>query len=162
MTTAFVYDPLFLEHRPPATHPESPKRVEAIVAQLERLHWLDRPEVLRLAPRLATIDELATVHDRDYIRSIEQQSQQGVRKLDADTYLSPRSYEVARLAAGAPLVALDAILGGRAQNGYALVRPPGHHAGPAQAMGFCLFNNIAVAARYALDHHNLKRVMIVD
>jgi len=162
MTTAFVYDPLFLEHRPPPAHPESPQRLDVIVAQLERLHWLDRPEVLRLAPRPASIEELAAVHTRDYIRSIEEQAERGVRKLDTDTYLSSRSYEVARLAAGAPLVALDAILEGRGENGYALVRPPGHHALPARAMGFCLFNNIAVAARYALDHHNLKRVMIVD
>ena len=128
MTTAFVYDPIFLEHQPRTTHPETPQRVEAIVAQLERLHWLDRPEVLRLAPRPASVDELAAVHEREYIRSIEEKANAGVRKLDVDTYLSPRSYEVARMAAGAPLVAIDAILEGRARNGYALVRPPGHHA----------------------------------
>jgi acetoin utilization deacetylase AcuC-like enzyme len=162
MTTVFVYDPIFLEHQPPASHPEKPQRVEAIVAQLERLHWLDRPEVLRLAPRPASVDELAAVHEREYIHSIEEKAKAGVRKLDVDTYLSPRSYEVALMAAGAPLVALDAILEGRAHNGYALVRPPGHHASAARAMGFCLFNNVAVAARYAIDRHGLKRVMIVD
>ncbi len=162
MTTVFVYDPIFLEHRPPARHVESPRRLEAVVAQLERLRWLDRPDVLRLAPRPATESELAAVHTYDYIRSIEEKAKSGGGRLDADTYLSPRSYEVAVMAAGAPLVALDAILGGQARNGYALVRPPGHHARPAQAMGFCLFNNVAVAARYAIDHHGLKRVMIVD
>src|SRR5690348_7536174 len=162
MTTVFVYDPIFLEHQPRTTHPENPQRVEAIVAQLERLHWLDRPEVLRLAPRPATVDELAAVHEREYIRSIEEKVNAGVRKLDVDTYLSPRSYEVALMAAGASLVAIDAILEGRARNGYALVRPPGHHAPSDRAMGFCLFNNIAVAARYLIDHHHLERVMIVD
>lgn len=162
MATAFVYDPIFLEHHTPARHVESPRRVEAVFAQLERLHWLDRPDVLRLAPRPATEDELAAVHTRDHIRSIAAAAQAGGKRLDADTFVSSRSYEVALMAAGAPLVALDALLDGRARNGYALVRPPGHHALPDQAMGFCLFNNVAVAARYALDHHQLKRVMIVD
>ncbi len=92
MTTVFVYDPIFLEHQPPASHPEKPQRVEAVFAQLERLHWLDRPEVLRLAPRPATVDELAAVHERAYIHSIEERAKAGVRKLDVDTYLSPRSY----------------------------------------------------------------------
>jgi acetoin utilization deacetylase AcuC-like enzyme len=162
MPTVFVYDPIFLEHRPPTRHVESPRRVEAIVNQLERLHWLDRPDVLRLTPRPATEDELAAVHTRDYIHSVAEAAQSGVRRLDVDTYLSPRSYEAALMAAGASLVALDAMLDGRARNGYALVRPPGHHARPAKAMGFCLFNNVAVAARYLLDHHHLQRVMIVD
>jgi acetoin utilization deacetylase AcuC-like enzyme len=162
MTTAFVYDALFLEHQPPAAHPESPKRAEAIFAQLERLGWLDGPDVLRLVPRPATEDELAAVHTREYIRSVEEAVLSGKRRLEAETYVSARSYEAALLAAGAPLVALDAMLAGRAQNGYALVRPPGHHARPAQAMGFCIFNNVAVAARYAIDCYKLKRVMIVD
>jgi acetoin utilization deacetylase AcuC-like enzyme len=162
MATAFVYDPLFLEHRPPARHVESPRRVEAVYAQLERLGWLDRPDVLRLAPRPATEDELAAVHTREHIRAMAEAAQAGGKRLDADTFVSERSYEVALLAAGASLVALDAILDGRARNGYALVRPPGHHALPNRAMGFCLFNNVAVAARYALDHHHLQRVMIVD
>jgi len=162
MATAFIYDPIFLEHLTPARHVESPRRVKAIYDQLEQLHWLDRPDVLRLAPRPATEDELAAVHTREYIRSIAEASKAGGGRLDADTSVSERSYEVALMAAGAPLVALDALLAGQARNGYALVRPPGHHAMPDQAMGFCLFNNVAVAARYALDHHGLKRVMIVD
>ena len=162
MATVFVYDPIFLEHQPPARHVESPRRVEAVYAQLERLGWLDRPDVLRLPPRPATEDELAAVHTREHIRAMAAASQAGGKRIDADTVVSARSYEVALMAAGAPLVALDAILDGRARNGYALVRPPGHHATSDRAMGFCLFNNVAVAARYALDHHHLKRVMIVD
>jgi acetoin utilization deacetylase AcuC-like enzyme len=162
MTTAFVYDPIFLEHQPPSKHPESPKRAAAIYDQLERLGWLDRPDVLRLAPRPATEDELAAVHTREYIHSVEEAVRAGTRRIETETYLSARSYDAALMAAGAPLVALDALMDGRARNGYALVRPPGHHARPAQAMGFCLFNNVAVAARYAIDHYGLKRVMIVD
>ena len=141
---------------------ESPRRVEAIFAQLERLRWLERPDVLRLDPRPATEDELAAVHTREHIRAIDAGRRLAENASTADTFVSARSYDVALMAAGASLVALDAIIEGRARNGYALVRPPGHHALPDQAMGFCLFNNIAVAARYALDHHQLKRVMIVD
>src|SRR5690242_15345851 len=120
MATAFVYDPIFLEHLTPARHPEAPRRAAAILEQLERLGWLDRPDVLRLAPRPATQDELAAVHTREYIQSVAEAVQAGTRRLEAETYLSPRSYDAALMAAGAPLVALDAMLDGRVRNGYTL------------------------------------------
>jgi acetoin utilization deacetylase AcuC-like enzyme len=140
---------------------------------LEALHWLERDGLVRLAPREATVDELATVHEREYIQEVEELSREAAAvaerggsvaclDLGTDTYVSEKSYEAARKAAGAPLVAIDAILQGQVDNAYCLVRPPGHHAVAEAAMGFCIFNNVAVAARYALDRYGLERVMIID
>src|SRR5579883_3291558 len=172
MTTALIYDPIFLEHLTPSRHPERPQRVEMAINVLEALGWLERDGLLLLPPRAATVDELAAIHERRYIRKVEKASQKVAAEAESggpqtrffatDTYVSARSYEAALKAAGAPLTAIDAILEGRATNAYCLVRPPGHHAVAESAMGFCLFNNVAVAARYAIDHYGLERVMIID
>ena len=171
MATALIYDPIFLEHLTPPGHPERPQRVEIVMKVLEALHWLERDGLVLLAPREATVDELATVHEREYIQEAEKLSLEAaetkrggssILDLGTDTHVSEKSYEAARKAAGAPLVAIDAILRGQVDNAYCLVRPPGHHAVAEAAMGFCIFNNVAVAARYALDRHGLERVMIID
>ena len=169
MTTALIYDPIFLEHLTPPGHPEQPQRVGMAMKVLEALHWLERNGLVLLTPRMATVDELATVHEREYIQQVEELSLEAKRRgeghallLGTDTYVSEKSYEAARKAAGAPLVAINAILQGEINNAYCLVRPPGHHAVAEAAMGFCIFNNVAVAARYALDRYGLERVMIVD
>jgi acetoin utilization deacetylase AcuC-like enzyme len=174
MTTALIYDPIFLEHITPAGHPEQPDRLAEAMEVLEALNWLDgkREGLIQLAPRTATIDEIATVHERDYIQSVEAASMDAARQqlkggaptsfFATDTYISAKSYEAARKAAGAPLVAIDAIMKGAINNAYCLVRPPGHHAVAESAMGFCIFNNVAVAARYAIDHYGLERVLIID
>ena len=172
MTTALVYDPIFLEHITPPQHPERPQRLEMAVKILEAMGWLERDGLVQLAPRAATEDELAAVHEREYIRRVQaaaaevaREEQQGGRKtrfFATDTYISAQSYAAAVKAAGAPLTAIDAIMRGEVDNAYCLVRPPGHHALSDEAMGFCLFNNVAVAARYAIDRHGLERVMIID
>jgi acetoin utilization deacetylase AcuC-like enzyme len=172
MTTALIYDPIFLEHITPRNHPDQPQRLEAAMQILEMLNWLHRDGLIQLAPRAATEDELASVHDREYIREVQdaarvtaEEEAAGGRKtrfFATDTYVSAKSYEAASKAAGATLTAIDAIMNGEAQNAYCLVRPPGHHAVHESAMGFCLFNNVAVAARYAIDHYGLERVMIID
>jgi acetoin utilization deacetylase AcuC-like enzyme len=162
MTTALLYDPILLEHETPRRHPESPQRLKLAMDMLQALGWLEREGLVQLPPRPATVDELAAVHDRDYIATIVEAAQAGGRRMDEDTFISPRSYEAARVAAGAGLVAIDAVMAGEINNAYALVRPPGHHATRSQAMGFCLFNNVAVAARYAIERHGLGRVLIVD
>jgi acetoin utilization deacetylase AcuC-like enzyme len=172
MTTALIYDPIFLEHITPQKHPEHPQRVEMAIKMLEALNWLERDGLVQLAPRAATIEELATIHEREYIQEVEAASQQAARTEAAggrktlffatDTYVSAKSYEAALKAAGAPLTAIDAVMKGEVDNAYCLVRPPGHHAVAESAMGFCLFNNVAVAARYAIDHYGLERVMIID
>ncbi len=172
MTTALIYDPIFLAHRVPPGHPEQPQRVEMVMAYLEGLKWLERDGLVQLPPRAATIDELAAVHDRDYIQDVEVMSRQvayqeatsgqDIAMLGTDTYVSAKSYEAACKAAGAPLTAIDAMMKGDIHNAYCLVRPPGHHAVPEAALGFCIFNNVAVAARYAIDHYGLERVLIID
>ncbi len=172
MTTALIYDPIFLEHLTPAHHPEQPQRLERAMQYLRGLGWLQREGLVQVRPRAATVDELAAVHERAYIQEVEELCRQAAQAEDGndseqlmlgtDTYVSARSYEVARKAAGAPLTAIDAILHGQADNAYCLVRPPGHHAVAEAAMGFCIFNTVAVAARYALDAHGLERVMILD
>jgi acetoin utilization deacetylase AcuC-like enzyme len=172
MTTALIYDPIFLEHLTPENHPDRPERLKTAMDVLQALNWLEREGLVQIAPRAATEDELSTVHEREYIqqvkaaaRKVAEEQESGGRKtrfFATDTFVSARSYEAAIKAAGAPLSAIDAIMNGEIHNAYCLVRPPGHHAVAESAMGFCLFNNVAVAARYAIDQHGLERVMIID
>jgi len=172
MTTALIYDPIFLEHITPASHPEKPQRLEMAMKVLEALNWLERDGLVQLAPRAATEDELAAVHERAYIHEVKTAAEEVARDMQkggrrtrffaADTYVSAKSYEAAIKAAGAALTAIDAIMNGQVDNAYCLVRPPGHHALPDEAMGFCLFNNVAIAAKYALDRYGFERVMIID
>jgi acetoin utilization deacetylase AcuC-like enzyme len=174
LPTALVYDPAFLDHLVPEDFPEQPERLSRSMEIIDQA-LAARPDVaervLRVSPRPATLAELTTVHEADYVelvrrtveRAMEGAGFEGApRRLASEVYVSPGSYTAALLAAGAPLVALDAIGEERVRNGYALVRPPGHHARPAQAMGFCIFNNIAVAARYAQRRWGWNKVLIVD
>lgn len=172
MTTALVYDPVFLEHVTPRHHPERPERLTTAMWALASLQWLERDGLVQMRPRAATEDELAAVHTRKYIQKVKQMAHEvaedvkrggrETRYFAPDTYISAGSYEAAIRAAGAPLTAIDALMKGEIENAYCLVRPPGHHAMQEEAMGFCLFNNVAVAARYALDRYGLERVMIID
>lgn len=161
--TAYCYDPLYLEHDLEG-HPESRVRLERIMAGLEGEGLLAR--MTPLAPRPADLALLARVHTESYIATVQRISARGGGFLDADTYLTRQSYDAGRLAAGATVDLVQAVLAGRARNGIALVRPPGHHATRAQGMGFCLFNNAAVAAQAALDacadQEIPARVLIVD
>ena len=159
MITAYAYDPLYLEHDLPG-HPESRARLERVLAELTRAGLLAR--MVAISPRPAEEALLAKVHRPSYIATVRRIAEGGGGYLDADTYLGPRSYDAAVLAAGGVVELVRAVLEGRAGNGFALVRPPGHHATPDHGMGFCLFNNIAVAARAALDEYGLARVLIVD
>ncbi|MGH2493271.1 MAG: histone deacetylase family protein [Ktedonobacteraceae bacterium] len=172
MTTGLLYDPIFLEHITPKNHPDQPQRLEMAMKVLEALNWLERDGLALLTPRAASEDELAAVHERGYIHEVEEAARKAAQEqaeggrnthhFATDTYVSAKSYEAALKAAGAGLTAIDAIMSGEIDNAYCLVRPPGHHAVAESAMGFCLFNNVAVAARYAIDHHGLERIMIID
>ncbi|HET9920175.1 MAG TPA: histone deacetylase [Ktedonobacteraceae bacterium] len=172
MTTALIYDPIFLEHKTPPRHPERPQRMEMAIKVIEALGWLERDGLVLLEPRAASEDELALIHERDYIHEVQAAAEKAARVqasggkeshfFATDTYVSAKSYEAASKAAGAPLTAIDAIMRGEIDNAYCLVRPPGHHAVAESAMGFCLFNNVAIAAKYALEQHGLERVMIID
>ena len=174
LPTALVYDLAMLNHHVPEEFPEVSARLERGIAMIEGLieeETLPAERVLRLDARPATSEEIEAVHTPAYITkvrlAVERLRERAGEDADpvkfaTDVYISPGSYTAATLAAGAPLVALDAIGEGRAHNGYALVRPPGHHARPAQAMGFCLFNNVAVAARYAQKRWGWQKILIVD
>lgn len=159
MKTGLIYDPIYLKHDTGA-HPERAARLTAVMAHLEKTGMLTKVEVIR--PRPATVAEVALVHDEDYIRSVEAKAKAGGGWLDMDTYLSPASYEVALYAAGGVITGVEKVMEGSLNSAFALVRPPGHHAGVSRAAGFCIFNNVAIAARYALKKYRLERVAIVD
>lgn len=149
-----------IEHQPGPGHPESPARLLAVLAALDhdRFAALDRVE----APR-ATLEQLARVHGSAHIeRVFTAAPKDGLTRLDADTAMSPGSLEAALRAAGAVCAAVDAALAGTALRAFCAVRPPGHHATRDAAMGFCLFNNVAIGAAQALAVHGLKRVAVVD
>jgi acetoin utilization deacetylase AcuC-like enzyme len=160
MTTLLYTHPDCLAHDPGAYHPESPDRLHAVLAALsaEEFSGLERRE----APR-ASLDAIARVHVRSYVKAVlDAVPASGRAALDPDTILSPRSGEAALRAAGAVCAAVDAVLAGEARNAFCAVRPPGHHAEPDQAMGFCLFNSVAVGARHALGNPEIERVAVVD
>jgi acetoin utilization deacetylase AcuC-like enzyme len=160
MTTALFTHPACLLHDNGHGHPESPQRLEVILAELDKPAYagLQRRE----APA-ATIKQIARVHDGTYIDTILGcVPQQGHAQLDPDTALSPGSGEAALRAAGVVCVAIDEVMSGTIKNAFCAVRPPGHHAGHAAAMGFCVFNNIAVGAAHAQAAHSIKRIALVD
>jgi acetoin utilization deacetylase AcuC-like enzyme len=159
VTTAYCYDPLYLEHDLPG-HPESRVRLERVMVSLADTGLLARMTPIRPLP--VDLALLQAVHAPAYVATVRQISARGGGFLDSDTYLGPRSYDAALVAGGGVVDLVRAVISGRAANGIALVRPPGHHATSARGMGFCLFNNIAVAARVALDELGLARVLIVD
>jgi acetoin utilization deacetylase AcuC-like enzyme len=159
MSTGYVYDPLYLEHDQHG-HPENKRRLEETMKHLEAAGFLARMQPL--AARDASEDEIATIHHRSYIARLREVAQDGGGWLDGDTYVAPRSYDAALRASGGLLQAVEAIIDGKVDNAFALVRPPGHHAGTNRGTGFCLFNNVAIAAQCALQRHDLDRVLIVD
>jgi len=161
MSTAYITHPSFLLHDMGPYHPECPERIGAIVERLEA-SGLDARLVHHTAPA-ATRDQLARVHGAEYIDQIEAASPEaGLHYLDPDTALCPHSLTAARHAAGAAVKAVDLVMSGECGSAFCAVRPPGHHAERSRAMGFCVFNSVAVAAAHALDAHGLKRVAIVD
>ncbi len=154
-----MYDPIFLAHDTGA-HPESPSRMTATMALLEECGLLSKLD--RIPARAASKVELALAHDPRYVEGVRRAAEAGGGWVDPDTLITPRSYDVAAHVVGGTLEALDAVMGGDVASAYCLVRPPGHHASPVQAMGFCLFNHVAVAAAQAVAKHGLERVAIVD
>jgi acetoin utilization deacetylase AcuC-like enzyme len=159
--TAIFYDPICAGHDTGAGHPESPMRYTALARALEN----DRAtaDLPRLGARPATLQELAYCHKSGYIESVRQHIQKGHRSLGfPDTNVGPGSWDAALHAAGGAIAAVDAVMQGDVRSAFCVLRPPGHHALPGQGMGFCIFNNIALAARHAQIFHGLERVLIVD
>ncbi len=159
MATGYVYDPIYLEHDLRG-HPENQQRLRAILRVLEDHRMLERLTHIPAMP--ITAAHLERVHSPRYIELVRRVAQQGGGHLDMDTYVRPASYDAALMAAGGLVEATRAVLDGEVDNAFALVRPPGHHALRGRGMGFCLFNNVAIAARYALAERGLDRVLIVD
>jgi acetoin utilization deacetylase AcuC-like enzyme len=157
--TAIVWSDRYRDHRT-GSHPESPERIGAIERALRAAGMFE--DRLVLDPQPAALDAVLAVHTPALVDLIREAARQGGGWLDPDTMVSPDSWDVALLAAGGACVAVDAVMEGQVPRAFAIVRPPGHHAEPGEAMGFCLFNNIAIAARHALDHWGLERVAIVD
>jgi acetoin utilization deacetylase AcuC-like enzyme len=159
MATGYVYDPIFLEHNYPG-HPEGSQRLTHIWARLEQSDLL--PALTPIPARPVDEALLHAVHAPDYVEQVKRVAGRGGGHLDMDTYVARRSYDAALMAAGGLVEAIGAVLDGTVRNAFALIRPPGHHALHDRGMGFCLFNNVAIAARYALDVRGLDRVLIVD
>ncbi|MBA7610675.1 Histone deacetylase-like amidohydrolase [subsurface metagenome] len=157
---AIVRDPIYLKHSNGPGHPEGPQRLQAIDRMLEEFPL--KGQVTDIPARDANPAELAWVHEREYIKRIEQTRNRGYTMLDPDTGATADSYAAALRAAGGTMEAVNAVLTGQFESAFAFVRPPGHHAEAGRAMGFCLFNNVAVGALYAINTHGLKRVLILD
>jgi acetoin utilization deacetylase AcuC-like enzyme len=159
--TSLLIDRVYERHTTGPGHPESPERYEAV------MQAIDQVPALKSAPRIpvraASEDEIALCHARDYIETVKQDIARGVRDLSTgDTAVGSKSLDVALRAVGGVLNAVDQIAADSIKRAFCAVRPPGHHATPNRGMGFCIFNNVAVAARYAQQKHGLERVMIVD
>src|SRR6202051_2281623 len=159
LRTALVSDRRYLKHFAGRRHPERPERAAVMIEMAEKLR---RAGIFTLSPREASIGELELCHDPAYVAEVKRSASMPRYDFDPDTHTSPESYQTALLAAGGVLTAVEAVMDGAADNAFAIVRPPGHHALPARAMGFCLFHNVAIAARYLIRRRGLKRVLVVD
>jgi len=155
--TGLAADPFCKEHLTGPGHPEQPARFDAALGAVRGL------DLVAIAPRLANHDELALCHARKYIQLAEREIHDGFHELSTgDTIISPRSFDAALRATGGALNAVDAIVDKRLSNALCIGRPPGHHATPVRGMGFCIFNTVAIAARYAQRKHGIERVLIAD
>ncbi len=163
MSTAILFTPRYLEHDTGKGHPESPTRLRVIMDELERSGLLKVGRCSIVEPEPARIEDVELVHDSEYVDLVKRVCESGGGLLDlSDTVVSPKSFEVALLAVGGAVGAVKLVAEKKFQNAFALVRPPGHHAGRYYALGFCVFNNVAVAAENLIRYFGLKRILILD
>ncbi len=159
MRLGIVRDDRYLEHKTGPIHPESPRRLRAVYRMLDKESFKD---IMYIKPRMATLEDLELVHTPSYIDRVLSTAEHKMSSLAPDTPTSSSSYLAAVLAVGGCLEALDRVVAGECDMCLALIRPPGHHALPGRAGGFCIFNNLAVCARYAINKHSFERILIVD
>lgn len=161
MKTGYLYDEHFLEHQTGSGHPECPERLRVTHAYLQCQSWFRK--LVTVKPQPADEKWILRVHEKNYVKRLQEVAQSGFAYLDTpDVGICKKSPIIARLAAGGALKLADCVMEGKINNGFALLRPPGHHAEKAHAMGFCLFNNIAILARYLQDHHGVDKILILD
>jgi acetoin utilization deacetylase AcuC-like enzyme len=160
MAVHLISDGRYLKHDTGA-HPENARRLESILRAIDRDEKLSK-KLVRSVPRSASDEDIARCHREDLIFHIQSACEHDAGYLDVDTRISPDSFEVARLAAGAAVAAVDAAMAEEGGRAFGVIRPPGHHATITTAMGFCLFNNAAIAARYAQTKYGVERVLIID
>ena len=160
MSTLLITHPACLEHLTPHGHPERPDRLRAVERALEAEKF---QSLARVSAPAASLEVIALCHPMDYVVEIRDASpEEGMVRLDADTSMSPGTFEAALRAVGGATYAVDEIVAKKARNAFVATRPPGHHAETARPMGFCLFDNAAIAARYAQKHHGIARAAIID
>ena len=160
LPTGFVFHPDYLKHDSGQNHPESTERLSSLITHLEKKGLILR--LKNIQPYPASVEWLEAVHDPRYIKMVERICQDGGGMLDPDTHVGSKSYEVALLAVGGVMAVVDAVMNKKIKNAFCAIRPPGHHAERDKAMGFCIFNNVAVGARYVQKRFGLKKVLIVD
>ncbi len=159
--TGIVYGDVYLKHKMPANHPERPERLTAIIERLKKKDLYSQLFLIKPSP--ASLEWITTIHTKEYVERVRQSCEEEAGYLDtADVPICKQSYEVALQAAGGVLGAVDAVMAGEIENAFCAVRPPGHHALKDKAMGFCIFNNVAIAARYIQKQYGLERILIVD
>lgn len=161
--TAVVFSSIYFRHNPGKGHPESAKRLSSIVSELKRGQLSKSRSWSFIKPEKASVEQVELIHDSKYVSYVRTLCRSGGGLIDTgDTRVSEESFETALYAAGGALKAVDHVMQGRSQNAFALVRPPGHHAARFYGLGFCIFNNVAIAARHLLENFKLKRVLILD
>ncbi len=158
--TTVIYDDIYLKHDTGPNHPENSTRLINTIKHLETTGIWQKLNIKK--PRIATKEEVSMVHSISHIEKVAELAGTGGGYLDPDTYVSSNSYNAALYATGALFTAIDLIMNKKSNNAFCLVRPPGHHATPTRGMGFCLFNNVAVAAKYIQSKYNLNRIVIID
>lgn len=161
MSTAYISHPDFMKHEMGRHHPECPERIAAIEDQLIQSR-LDA-HLKRIDPPLASEADITRVHSEDHLAFVKSKApSSGYSMIDGDTIMNPATWTVSLRAAGAAIAAVDAVMQGDVNNAFCAIRPPGHHAEPHRSMGFCVFNNVAIATRYAIEKYGLDRVAVID
>jgi acetoin utilization deacetylase AcuC-like enzyme len=161
--TAVIFSPKYYQHNPSRKHPESARRLHAIIHELRAGRISNNGNWQFVKPEKAGVEDVEQIHGREYIKLVEAICKSGGGLLDSgDTAASPESFEVALYAVGGTLKAVNLVMEKKFENAFALVRPPGHHAGKFRACGFCIFNNVAIAAKYLINKFRLERILILD
>ncbi len=159
--TGFVYDKIYLEHRTAQGHPERPVRLRKIIERLENVGIRDK--LVNIKPTPATVEQIETVHSPDMIERVQRACAAGEQYIETmDVSICTRTYEVALTAAGGVLRAIDEVMQDNVRNAFCAVRPPGHHSTRSRPMGFCIFNNVAIAGKYLQQKYGLKKLLIAD